>query len=67
MEINPLVERENFLKNLTEIIIETGEIARIFIEELGAGKYEIVVVVVVILDNILDILVTSAQWLSTKE
>ena len=63
MEMNPLVERENFLESLNDdIIIETGHIVEIFNEGLGAGNYEIVVVVVVVvIDNILDILVTSVD------
>ena len=63
METNALIQSENFLESLNEnIIIEIGRMARVFNEELGAGKHGIVVVVVVvILDNILDILVTNVN------
>ena len=50
MDVNPLTQSENFLESLNEdIIIETGQIARIFNEELGAGIKELLFVVVVFL------------------
>ena len=40
MEIDPLIQRENYLESLNEdLYIETGQVARVFREELEAGKY----------------------------
>ena len=66
MDVNPLTQSENFLESLNEdIIIETGQIARIFLEELGVGIKELLSLLLLLLLllllflNILDILVTN--------
>ena len=39
MEIDPLIQSEKFLESLNkDLYIETGQVARVFNEELKAGK-----------------------------
>ena len=70
MDVNPLTQSENFLESLNEdIIIETGQIARIFLEELGVGIKELLSLLLLLLLllllflNILDITITNTCYI----